>query len=388
MNVQEKMKQIESKKNTNHNLLEYRGWLSEQLPGHISLQKIQVAGTNGKGSTAHWLSALLEDNGWNVGLFTSPHVQHHTERIQINRQPIPESDWERIYDQYASFFEEKELTMFEIDCWMALAWFLEQKVDIAIMEVGLGGRLDATTALDYVCTLITNIGMDHTEVLGDSLEQIAFEKASIFKPGVVALTTEKNPECQKVMELVAGYIQAPLGFVEMPSTENEEGLSFVWRDKTFYLHQPKYQLDNLALALECTQVLGIETDLNKIQPMIDSFAYTGRLSTLREKPLVMADGAHNVEGIRAMVDSLPDFKGQIYFSALREKDVPGMLEILKELNCPITWVSFDNERLYQEDLGLPSMELDTLITTLQQTEEDSLVCGSIYFIGDVIRSFE
>ncbi|MBP3853900.1 MAG: folylpolyglutamate synthase/dihydrofolate synthase, partial [Erysipelotrichaceae bacterium] len=386
MNVQEKIKQMETKRNHNHPLLEYRQWLTEAMPQHTRLQKIQIAGTNGKGSTARWLSDLLMANGWKVGMFTSPHLIEHTERIRVNRQPIPLEDWERIYDTYADFFEEMELTMFEMDCWMAIAYFLEQGVDIALMEVGLGGRLDATTALDYQCTLITNIGMDHMEVLGDSPEQIAFEKAGIFKPGVIALTTEKDPACQKVMELVAGYIQAPLGFVEMPTTEKDGVITFVWNDQTFTLTQPAYQMDNLALALECTQVLGIDIDGRTVQPVIDSFSVPGRFTVLRQQPLILVDGAHNPDGIRALVNSVPGFAGDVYFCAMKEKEVEEMLACLQPLHAKIHWVQMNNERACAPVGGLPVIAQEDLAETLKQSDRDSLVCGSIYLVGDLMAA--
>lgn len=143
--------------------MEFRSWLNEAMPEHKQLKKIQVGGTNGKGSTVAWMNQLLTKSGYKVGAFTSPHLVTHFERIRIGNTYISAADWQRIYDQYADFFEAKAFTMFEIDLWMAIAYFLEQKVDIALIEVGLGGRMDATTALDYQLLLITNVGLEHTE---------------------------------------------------------------------------------------------------------------------------------------------------------------------------------------------------------------------------------
>ena len=387
MNVQDKIKEMETKRNTNHNLMDYRQWMSEAMPNHIRLQKIQVAGTNGKGSTARWLQDLLVANDWKVGLFTSPHLESHTERIRINDQPISLQDWERIYDQYAEFFKEKEFTMFEMDTWMAIAYFLEQKVDIAIMEVGLGGRLDATTALDYVCTLITNVEMDHQEILGDSIEQITFEKSGVFKPGVVALTTEKKPQCQEVMEHVAGYFQTPLGFVEMPSQQEEQGITFTWNDQKLVLRQPAFQLENLALALECTAVIGIGLKPETIQPVIDAYQHQGRYTIVRKNPLLIVDGAHNLAGIKALCQSLDGFKGTIYFSAMKEKEVEKMIECLKGTNNPIVWVDLDLERSYDaNNLNLERMNVETCIEQLENADQPALVCGSLFLAGKVLSN--
>ncbi len=388
MQLEEKINYIETKIGENHDLLEFRSWLNTYLPAHQQLKKIQVGGTNGKGSTVAWMNQLLTKAGKKVGSFTSPHLLHHFERIRIGSQYISARDWERIYDQYASFFEEKNFTMFEIDLWMALAYFLEQEVDIALIEVGLGGRLDATTALDYQLLLITNVGMEHTELLGDSIEQITFEKAGIFKPGVIALTSETKENSQKVMEQVAGVIQTMLGFVSMPYKEKDGKIEFVWHDYSYTMKPPKYQLSNLALALEGLNQLGYYLKAEWIQEVIDSFEWEGRFMKLQEDPLILIDGAHNLDGITALVESLSSWSGSIYFSVLKDKDAIKMLELLSSYHCPITLVKMDKERAYPlEELGYPIIDEDELFERLHASEEDCLLCGSLYFVGDILNQF-
>lgn len=388
MQLEEKINYIETKIGENHDLLEFRSWLNTYLPAHQQLKKIQVGGTNGKGSTVAWMNQLLTKAGKKVGSFTSPHLLHHFERIRIGSQYISARDWERIYDQYASFFEEKNFTMFEIDLWMALAYFLEQEVDIALIEVGLGGRLDATTALDYQLLLITNVGMEHTELLGDSIEQITFEKAGIFKPGVIALTTETKENSQKVMEQVAGVIQTMLGFVSMPYKEKDGKIEFVWHDYSYTMKPPKYQLSNLALALEGLNQLGYYLKAEWIQEVIDSFEWEGRFMKLQEDPLILIDGAHNLDGITALVESLSSWSGSIYFSVLKDKDAIKMLELLSSYHCPITLVKMEKERAYPlEELGYPIIDEDELFERLHASEEDCLLCGSLYFVGDILNQF-
>ena len=388
MQLEEKINYIETKIGENHDLLEFRSWLNTYLPAHQQLKKIQVGGTNGKGSTVAWLNQLLTKAGKKVGSFTSPHLLHHFERIRIGSQYISARDWERIYDQYASFFEEKNFTMFEIDLWMALAYFIEQEVDIALIEVGLGGRLDATTALDYQLLLITNVGMEHTELLGDSIEQITFEKAGIFKPGVIALTTETKENSQKVMEQVAGVIQTMLGFVSMPYKEKDGKIEFVWHDYSYTMKPPKYQLSNLALALEGLNQLGYYLKAEWIQEVIDSFEWEGRFMKIQEDPLILIDGAHNLDGITALVESLSSWSGSIYFSVLKDKDAIKMLELLSSYHCPITLVKMEKERAYPlEELGYPIIDEDELFERLHASEEDCLLCGSLYFVGDILNQF-
>lgn len=388
MQLEEKINYIETKIGENHDLLEFRSWLNTYLPAHQQLKKIQVGGTNGKGSTVAWMNQLLTKAGKKVGSFTSPHLLHHFERIRIGSQYISARDWERIYDQYASFFEEKNFTMFEIDLWMALAYFIEQEVDIALIEVGLGGRLDATTALDYQLLLITNVGMEHTELLGDSIEQITFEKAGIFKPGVIALTSETKENSQKVMEQVAGVIQTMLGFVSMPYKEKDGKIEFVWHDYSYTMKPPKYQLSNLALALEGLNQLGYYLKAEWIQEVIDSFEWEGRFMKLQEDPLILIDGAHNLDGITALVESLSSWSGSIYFSVLKDKDAIKMLELLSSYHCPITLVKMEKERAYPlEELGYPIIDEDELFERLHASEEDCLLCGSLYFVGDILNQF-
>ena len=380
---------IETKKGLNHDLNQYRQWLNEQLPDHTQLPKIQVGGTNGKGSTVAWMNQLLSYQGVKTGVFTSPHLVTHRERIRIGKTMISEDDWMRIYQQYEAFFEKENLTMFEIDLWMAMAYFLEQKVDIALIEVGLGGRLDATTALDYNLVMITNVGLEHCVILGDTIEQISYEKAGIFKPGYVALTTETKPNAKKVMEQVAGYMGTLLGFVEIPFKETDDHqVIFEWQDHTYVLHPPKYQIYNLSLALEGLNYLGYTLKPDCVQSVIDHFHWAGRFTIARKDPLIILDGAHNKEGIEALVASLGHFDGHIYFSVLKDKKAKEMLNVLETLHCPITLVSMDTARLYDlQTLNYPIINEKQLMVELQNTKDHTLVCGSLYFIGDFYKAF-
>ncbi|MCF0105483.1 MAG: folylpolyglutamate synthase/dihydrofolate synthase [Holdemanella sp.] len=386
MNVQEKIEKIERIRTQNHDLLLFRKWLTEALPYHSRMPKIQVAGTNGKGSTCMWLNKLIENCGYKVGLFTSPHLKNHTERIKVNSKEISLEDWERIYDMFEPVFMEKEMTMFEIDLFMAMVYFTEQEVDIAIIEVGLGGRLDASTALDYNATLITNIGWDHMEILGDSIEQITYEKAGIFKPSAYALTTEKNPVSQKVMEQIASYFKVMLGFVDMPYTQDGDFIHFTWNDNAYTFKGPKYQIDNLALALETLYVLGWPITKEVVEKTLCDFKWPGRFTSLHENPKVLIEGCHNTSGMDALIESLPTWKGSIYFCALYDKDIKGMLERLETYKCPITMVPIDSYRCKDlEQYGYPLITIDTLIEMVKNPSEDMLLCGSLYFVGDVLK---
>lgn len=376
MNVQDKITKMESARGKNHPLSQFRQWLDAYLPAHALLNKIQVGGTNGKGSTCQWLRLFLQKEGYQVGMFTSPHLICHTERIRVNDDCISLSDWERIYDQYADLFESKHMTMFEMDLWMAIAYFIEQDVDYALIEVGMGGRLDATTSLDYLATLITNVGKDHTEFLGDTLEEIAIEKAGIFDADALALTSEKS--CFSVLEAEAEKRHAFLNVADY-DVEKFDLSSIV-----------TYQKENLQLALTALDYMGL-LDESIVQDVIDRFGWDGRFMKVHSYPDVIVDGAHNVPGIQALVKSACGFQGHIYFSVLKEKDAHRMIELLETLHCPITLVHFDSYRLYQlseleEEYHLPVIDFEECVQILKNPNEDCLVCGSLYFVGDVLKS--
>ena len=181
---------------------------------HKKYLTIHVAGTNGKGSCAHTLSAILQMCGYKVGLYTSPHLVDFSERIRVNGQPISEAYVVDFVEKERSFFEPLHPSFFELTTAMAFKYFAEMEVDIAVIEVGLGGRLDCTNIITPILSVITNIGMDHTQFLGTSLEQIAMEKAGIIKKGVPVVIGETTPETRMVFEAIAGENKAPITFAE------------------------------------------------------------------------------------------------------------------------------------------------------------------------------
>ncbi|MDO4467322.1 MAG: Mur ligase family protein [Bacillota bacterium] len=376
---------MENKRGRNHDLSIFRSWLDDKCPEHKKLKNIQIAGTNGKGSTSQWLMMFLKENGKRVGVFTSPHLICHTERIRINEDDISLEDWERIYDAYSDFFEEKEMTMFEIDLWMAVVYFIEQEVDYCIFEVGMGGQRDATTSLEYIVSAITNIGLDHQEFLGNTVEEIAETKAGIFKKGVPALTTETHPGCIQRMKDKAQKVGTTLETVVGESVF-EDALYFVWKGEKYPFSQAKYQVNNLYLALKILET--IHEPIQNLENILSSFLWKGRCMLLQDNPKRIVDGAHNPHGIEALVSSLSEFRGKIFFSVLKEKDAKYMLELLETLHSPITLVRFDSYRLYPlEELGYPVIDMQEMFAQLEKEPEDCLLCGSLYFVGDVLKYY-
>ena len=181
---------------------------------HKKFQTIHVAGTNGKGSCSHTLSAILQRCGYKVGLYTSPHLVDFCERIRINGQPISEEYVVNFVEQEKSFIESLQPSFFEVTTAMAFKYFADKDVDIAVIEVGLGGRLDCTNIITPILSVITNIGMDHMQFLGSSLEQIAFEKAGIIKPNVPVVIGESTPETRTVFDAIATEAHAPITYAD------------------------------------------------------------------------------------------------------------------------------------------------------------------------------
>lgn len=202
---------------------------------HQNYRTIHVAGTNGKGSCAHTLAAILQMCGYKVGLYTSPHLVDFSERIRINGQPIDEDYVVDFVEKEKGFFEPLSPSFFEVVTAMAFKYFADKKVDFAVIEVGLGGRLDCTNIIFPVLSVITNIGLDHTQFLGNSLEQIAMEKAGIIKQGVPVVIGETTPETKMVFEAVAAEAKAPITFAEADKEvtacdATEKGLLYQTRD--------------------------------------------------------------------------------------------------------------------------------------------------------------
>lgn len=381
--VSEKIAAMESRKGRNHPLEQMRAWLQEQnmaLPD----QAIQVAGTNGKGSVCVWLSLLLNEAGRSAGMFTSPHLVSHTERIQVDGVPVSLGEWEASYDRWQSFFEEQQMTMFEMDLWMALDAFAKRKPEWVIMEVGMGGERDATTALPYQAGVITHIGMDHMNWLGASKKEIARAKAGIMKPGMPVYCMERDPEVRAVFEEEAEKRNAKLIYccnAPFPA-------QIVWRKDL-----PEYQKDNFLLALSVVKGLGISLNAEQLQEAVDRFAWPGRFQILRKDPLVVLDGAHNPDGIEALCRTLPAWQvEQGFFSVLADKQADEMIEDLLAVVPKLTLVEFDTPRL--ADLhelaakhGLQTITMQQMEDRLIHAHKRSVVCGSLYFAGEVLDIF-
>ncbi len=261
-------------------------------------KSIHVAGTNGKGSSCHMLASVLQEAGYKVGLYTSPHLKDFRERIKINGKKISKKNVKQFIAINRSFLEENALSFFEMTVGMAFHYFAEQKVDIAVIEVGLGGRLDSTNIIVPEVSLITNIGLDHTHLLGDTLEKIALEKAGIIKKGVPVVVSETQVETKGIFGMLASQKKSNIVFAD------QKNIAVYPTDLL-----GKYQTKNVKGVLACLDELtGFRIKKKHIAKgllsVIKNTGLLGRWQQLGQKPKIICDTAHNKEGLALVLNQI------------------------------------------------------------------------------------
>lgn len=268
--------------------------LVEQLDNpHHNFRTIHVAGTNGKGSVSHMLASILQENGYKVGLYTSPHLKDFRERIKINGEMIQENAVVRFIHENTAFFEKERLSFFEMTVGMAFNYFAEEQVDIAVIEVGLGGRLDSTNIISPEVSVITNIGFDHVNILGDTLPKIAAEKGGIIKEKTPVVIGEYQEETFPVFNELAEEKNAPLFLAE-----DYKGEIYISDLKG---HYQKWNIRTVLMTIEVLKKLKWEIKEEGIKKGLENVIFNtglrGRWDILQENPKVICDTAHNKEGL-------------------------------------------------------------------------------------------
>jgi dihydrofolate synthase / folylpolyglutamate synthase len=310
-------------------------------------KSIHIAGTNGKGSTSHAICSVLMEAGYKVGLYTSPHLKSFTERIKINGVEIPEEEVINFVITNKAFLEDLKPSFFEMTVGMAFWIFAKEKVDIAVIEVGMGGRLDSTNVINPEVSVITNIGYDHMQFLGDTLEKIAGEKAGIIKSETPVIISERQPETSPVFEKTANEKNAPLYFAEDFYSISKKGvqdkISFEIIDglKSFFIEMDlkgNYQQKNLAGILQTITVLQklgyriTQSQINKgLGRIVKNTGLKGRWQVLGMDPWIICDTGHNEDGIKYIVDQLNEYTfNQLYMviGMVNDKEVSKVLELL------------------------------------------------------------
>ena len=375
-----------------HGLLPVQKVLKKYGDPQDQLKIIHVAGTNGKGSTVNYLKDILMAKGYRVGTFTSPHLEEHYDRIRIDDVWISEERFDAYVEEIADDIEAYDLGMFEIDLIIALRWFEEEGVDYAVIECGIGGRLDNTNIIKSpLVSVITTIGFDHMSLLGERLSQIAFEKAGIIKPYCSCAIGFLDPEAEEVIRMQAYRKHAKIS--SPASHYRETGRdTFVYRGQEYRIRGGRYQKHNAALALHTAWLLGIDIEDQKVIEAVLDSQWKGRFETVSEKPLIILDGAHNEEGVRALCDSIGDLPHplRIVFSALKDKPGRHMAEMLKE-RCDLLYItSFSFYRADTlEDLEVSGAFLyedwkEAVDSAVSYDEGGcTVITGSLYFISEV-----
>lgn len=389
-------------------------------PQH-KFKSIHVAGTNGKGSTSHMLAAILQTAGYKTGLYTSPHLKDFRERIKVNGEMVSEEFVILFTERIRPRIEEIEPSFFEITVAMAFEYFAQQEVDIAIIETGLGGRLDSTNVIVPELSIITNIGWDHMNLLGNSLEKIAAEKAGIIKETIPVVVGEVIPETISIFEETANEKNAPLSIAERKrhitdwNWEKHELVVEVASEhqtdhKIYHLDlQGVYQTKNLLTVLEACSILqqkGWKLDNDAIQQGLKHTkkitGLHGRWEVIHTSPLVVMDVAHNADGIRQLVQQaelISHDQLHIIIGMVKDKDIDRVLSLLpKTANYYFTKAQIPRalpENELMEKAGKLKLKGDSfpdvneaLEFALQHTHPDDLIiiCGSVFLVGEVDSS--
>ena len=378
---------------------------------------IHVTGTNGKGSTIAMLSSLFVHHGQKVGAFVSPHLINYTDRFLINGNVMSEEDFEivgnLVQQAEATLIDEYEpLSFFEIMTAMALVYFSRKKVEIALLEVGIGGLLDTTNIIHSTMSVITSIGMDHEEMLGNTLEEIAIQKTGIFKQNQVVILGNLPTEALQVAEVVGKAYNCDLHQFEREFKIKplEDGLVFTNADTQIqipYLNlKGKYQLENAAVALECflrfEKIFQLPVRESAIQESFQTVTWPGRMEVVQQSPKVILDGAHNVHALKRLVETVKqhgelEAQHTILFSALKRKHYIEMVDYLREElpKARLVVTTFDYVGAI-EKTDYPSSEVEFVedaysfieeYLTYASSKETLWITGSLYFISFIRKFF-
>jgi len=357
-----------------------------------SLRFIHVAGTNGKGSTCSYLASFLSNENEKVGLFTSPHIYDFRERIRVNGTMISEQEvldfCEKVRDMDLKF----QPSFFEITFTMALLHFSQQQCTWVVLETGMGGRLDATNVVRPEISIITNIGLDHTQFLGHTLEEIALEKAGIIKPNVPVVIGKRQKETFKVFEQIAKNNNAPIYFAE-----DERSTS--WKIEKHDL--PQYQVSNLRTALTCLKVLGFNVEQTKVDSLLMNLhqhtGIFGRLTKIKAEPTVYLDVSHNSDGIKETLRNIkPKGMLHIIYGCSQDKNILEILSLFPQ-NCSLHLCALSNSRsktleelkiIQQSDARIAAVHQNVnnavkQIMLLLEENDILLVTGSFFLISDL-----
>ena len=367
---------------------------------HTKFKTIHVAGTNGKGSCSHTIAAILQAEGYRVGLFTSPHLVDFRERIKVNGDCISQEYVMDFVENERSFFEPLHPSFFELITAMAFKYFADSHVDIAVIEVGLGGRLDCTNIITPILSVITNISFDHTQFLGDTLEKIAKEKAGIIKRNIPIVIGETTPETRNVFIQKAKEMNAPIYFAEEYNNPIANELDFELKGS--------YQLKNKQTILCAVNHLPLSISPSSIKEglshVVELTGLMGRWQTIRERPTVICDTGHNVGGwqyLSQQIKSQPCKNLHIVFGMVDDKDIDTVMNMLPtnatyyftqaqtKRAIPANIVKEKGKEHHLKGYVFPQVA-DAYKAALHHANEDDFIFvgGSSYIVADFLALYD
>ena len=376
-----------------------------------NFKSIHIAGTNGKGSCANILASVLHSCGFKTGLYTSPHLKSFTERIRVNGIPIPENEVVKFVEGQKNFLLELKPSFFEMTVAMAFDHFRNQKVDFAVVEVGLGGRLDSTNILKPEVCLITNIGLDHTDFLGETLPEIAFEKAGIIKQGVPVVISEFQDETIEVFrnqceKLNAKLIEAWNDPLERLVQRGQKMPELLKEMLSEFSLQGSHQIKNLIGSLSVLNQLGkkhssigLENVRTGIMKLEENTGFMGRWYELSKDPLVICDCAHNEEGLQSILDLINQLPGKLHvvWGTVADKNIERNLLLMPE-NAEYYYCAPDIPRkldanklaLIGKRIGRKGLSFNSVNSALDHARKDAnkgdsiFVGGSTFVVAEVV----
>lgn len=397
---------------------------------HEQFRSIHIGGTNGKGSVSHSIAAMLQVYGYTVGLYTSPHLVDFRERIRVNGKPVSEEFVVDFVEKGKDLFDELKPSFFEITTAMAFKYFEAMNVDIAVIEVGLGGRLDCTNIITPILSVITNVSLDHTQLLGNSLEQIAMEKGGIIKTGIPVVIGEATPETRPIFESIAAEVKAPIFFaedeeekvVEWAEPLPEGGMRYHTRHVADFtgelegLYQVKnmntimaamHRLVDLGILCDChipENFYRIQQDMClALQNVGKITGLMGRWQTMQRNPTIVCDTGHNVAGweyISKQLASVECENMHIVFGVVDDKDIYGIMNLLPK-NATYYYTKADSKRAFPEtsikvfgdQFGLKGECYPTVMEATQAAikaaspKDFIFVGGSTYVVADFMKAY-
>jgi len=379
---------------------------------------IHIAGTNGKGTVSNMIASVLMESGYKVGLYNSPHLVNFNERIQINGKKITNSDIIKIYKKVRNKANDLNATFFEITTVMAFYYFAYKKVDIAVIETGMGGRYDSTNICSPILSIITSISYDHMQFLGNTLDEIAYEKAGIIKDNIPVVIQDNLNNVTNILVNVAKSKKSKIYFskdidLNIKKYSKQLYMELIWQEyDAINLKIPfigTHYLDNLKTVLASLSILSKDLnliDINAIKIGLKkskkNFNLRGRLDFLDINKNIILSGAHNEDSIDKDLNALClcGFKLEdldFYFTCMKDKNIPNIIKVLEKYIKNIIFVDLDNERAikskeFKSFINRSSVEIERIINIFDINEDlknnkKKLFIGSFYLIGDVIKNY-